>query len=101
MLNELQLPAFMAGSKVGGGMAAQLVNQLSALEGQLPPFVVTSEYDVSEGVKFRSWSVSAKDVFDDNAREQLRQAIGDEALAEKLEKIIDSKKSRSFIRSFG
>jgi len=91
-LAELQLPAFIAGSKVGEGMANQLVNQLSALEDQLPPFVLTSEFDVSEGVKFRSWSVAAKDVFDDNAREQLRQGIGDKELAEKLEKIIDSKK---------
>ena len=101
MLNELQLPAFMAGAKVGDGMAAQLVNQLSAIEDQLPPFVVTSEYDVSEGVKFRSWSVAAKDVFDDNAREQLRQVIGDDALAEKLEKIIDSKKAEVSFGALG
>jgi len=86
------LPAFIAGSKVGDGMAAQLVNQLSALEDQLPPFVLTSEFDVTEGVKFSSWSIKAKDVFDDSAREQLRQAMGEKDLAEKLEKIIDSKK---------
>ena len=91
-LNELQLPAFIAGAKVGDGMAAQLVGQFSAMEDQLPPFVLTSEFDVSEGVTFRSWSVAAKDVFDDNARDQMRQEIGDEKLAEKLEKIIDSKK---------
>ena len=91
-LTELQLPAFIAGSKVGDGMAAQLVNQLSALEDQLPPFVLTSEFDVAEGVKFSSWSIKAKDVFDDSAREQLRQAMGEKDLAEKLEKIIDSKK---------
>jgi len=91
-LNELQLPSFIAGSKVGDGMAAQLVNQISALEDQLPPFVITSEFDVNEGVKFRSWSINAKDVFDDNAREELSQAIGEKDLAEKLEKIIDSKK---------
>ena len=91
-LTELQLPAFIAGSKVGDGMAAQLVNQLSALEDQLPPFVLTSEFDVTEGVKFSSWSIKAKDVFDDSAREQLRQAMGEKDLAEKLEKIIDSKK---------
>ena len=91
-LNELQLPAFIAGAKVGDGMAAQLVGQFSAMEDQLPPFVLTSEFDVSEGVTFRSWSVAAKDVFDDNARNQMRQEIGDEKLADKLEKIIDSKK---------
>ena len=91
-LNELQLPAFIAGAKVGDGMAAQLVGQFSAMEDQLPPFVLTSEFDVSDGVTFRSWSVAAKDVFDDNARDQMRQEIGDEKLAEKLEKIIDSKK---------
>jgi hypothetical protein len=91
-LTELQLPAFIAGSKVGDGMAAQLVNQLSALEDQLPPFVLTSEFDVAEGIKFSSWSIKAKDVFDDSAREQLRQAMGEKDLAEKLEKIIDSKK---------
>ena len=91
-LNELQLPAFIAGAKVGDGMAAQLVGQFSAMEDQLPPFVLTSEFDVSEGVTFRSWSVAAKDVFDDNARDQMRQEIGDEKLAEKLEEIIDSKK---------
>ena len=92
ILNELQLPAFIAGSKVGEGMAAQLVGQFSAIEDQLPPFVLTSEFDVSDGVTFRSWSVAAKDVFDDNAREEMRRQIGDEGLSAKLEKIIDTKK---------
>ena len=100
-LNELQLPAFIAGAKVGDGMAAQLVGQFSAMEDQLPPFVLTSEFDVSEGVTFRSWSVAAKDVFDDNARDQMRQEIGDEKLAEKLEKIIDSKKVEVSFGSHG
>ena len=92
LMQELQLPSFIAGAKVGKGMSAQLVNQLSALEADLPPFVLTSEFKVLEDQKFRSWSVAAKDVFDDSAREQMREAIGDEDLAAKLEKIIDTKK---------
>ena len=77
-LAELQLPAFIAGSKVGEGMANQLVNQLSALEDQLPPFVLTSEFDVSEGAKFRSWSVAAKDVFRNRSfmESMLRSLLG-------------------------
>ena len=92
LMQELQLPSFIAGAKVGKGMSAQLVNQLSALEADLPPFVLTSEFKVLGDQKFRSWSIAAKDVFDDSAREQMREAIGDEDLAAKLEKIIDTKK---------
>lgn len=92
LMEELQLPSFIAGAKVGKGMSAQLVNQLSALEADLPPFVLTSEFKVLGDQKFKSWSVAAKDVFDDSAREQMREAIGDEDLAAKLEKIIDTKK---------
>ena len=90
---ELQLPPLIIGCKPPKGATGQLVAQLAAFEEDLPPTVLTSEFDVVGAGKFRSWSISAKDVFDDSAREEMRAELENEKLATQLEQIIDSKKA--------
>ena len=89
---ELQLPPLIIGCKPPKGATGQLVAQLAAFEEDLPPTVLTSAFDVIGAGKFRSWSIAAKDVFDDSAREEMRAELENEKLAAQLEQIIDSKK---------
>jgi hypothetical protein len=90
---ELQLPPMIIGCKPPKGAAGQLIEQLAAFEEDLPPTVLTSEFDVAGAGKFRSWSIAAKDVFDDAAREEMRAELENEKLAAQIEQIIDSKKA--------
>ena len=91
-LLKVQLPPLIIGCRPPKGSVEQLVEQLAAFEEDLPPTVLTSEFDVSGAGKFRSWSITAKDAFDDAAREEMRAEIDNEKLADQIERIIDSKK---------
>lgn len=91
-LLKLQIPPVIIGCRPPKEAVDQLVAQLAAFEEDLPPTVLTSEFDVPGAGKFRSWSIAAKDAFDDDAREQMREEINNEKLAAIIERIIDSKK---------
>ncbi len=91
-LLKVQLPPVIIGCRPPEGAVDQLVAQLAAFEEDLPPFVLTSEFEVSGAGKFRSWAIAAKDAFDDATREAMRAEIDNEKLADHIERIIDSKK---------
>ena len=90
---KMQVPPLIIGCRPPKGGVDQLVAQLAAFEEDLPPFVLTSEFDVAGAGKFHSWSITAKDAFDDAAREEMRAEIDNEKLAAQIERIIDSKKA--------
>ena len=88
---KIQIPGIMMGFRVEGG-TDELIAQLADIEGQLPPTAVVSEVTVPGAeTKFKSWAIAAKDAVGEAERAAMREEIGDEALAGKLEKIIDSK----------
>ena len=87
---EVQMPPMIIGSKMPGA-AAGLLAQIDEFEGQLPPFVTVSNFDV-EGSKFKSWAINLKDVFDENAQGQLEEMIGDKASSDRLAAAIRGKR---------
>lgn len=91
LAEELQIPGMIMGSRFEGG-TAEALSKLAELEGQLPPTAVVSEIDV-EGAdsKFKSWRIAAKDALGEAERAAMREEFTDEEIAQKLEKIIDSK----------
>ncbi len=89
---ELQIAPLIAGCRPPKGRAEEAVASLKALEAELPPIVLTSEFDVPGAGKFRSWSLAAKDVFENHYRKKMREELGDDKLADRIEKIIDSKR---------
>ncbi len=89
-LEELDLPPMIIGARVTDGAQAVL-DQLGALEGQLPPMFVAADFEVEGAGKFRSWSVAAKEAFGDAERAAMRDEIGDAELADRVEKLIDKK----------
>ena len=90
---KMQVPPLIIGCRPPKGSVEQLVAQLAAFEEDLPPTVLTSEFDVAGAGKFHSWAIAAKDAFDDAAREEMRAEIDNEKLAAQIERIIDSKKA--------
>ncbi|MCP4847740.1 MAG: hypothetical protein GY899_07330 [Verrucomicrobiaceae bacterium] len=91
-LLKVQVPPLIIGCRPPEGAVDQLVAQLAAFEEDLPPIVLTSEFDVAGAGKFHSWTIAAKDAFDDASREEMRAEIDNEKLAGHIERIIDSKK---------
>ncbi len=87
---EVQMPPIIIGSKMPGA-AAGLLEQIDEFEGQLPPFVTVSSFDV-EGSTFKSWAINLKDVFDENAQGQLEEMIGDKASSDRLAAAIRGKR---------
>ncbi len=88
---KAQVPPMIFGCRPPKGAAAEVLGQLAALEGELPPMVVTAEFQIEGAGQFRSWSIAAKDAFVDEYRAKLREEIGAEFSA-KVEQIIDSKR---------
>lgn len=92
VLENVQLAPVIIGARVPKGKGAQLLEQISAIEAQLPPIVLTSEFEVAGVGKFRSWSLAAKDAFADEHRAKMREQLDNAELSAQLEKIIDTKK---------
>ncbi|MGI9240192.1 MAG: hypothetical protein ACR2RV_05295, partial [Verrucomicrobiales bacterium] len=87
---EVQMPPIIIGSKMPGA-AAGLLQQIDELEGQLPPFVTVSNFDV-QGTKFKSWAINLKDVFDENMQGQLEEMMGDKGVSDRMAAAIRGKR---------
>jgi len=90
-IDEIQMPPMLIGSKMDAGTAGEIIGQIDDLEENLPPFVTVSTFDV-EGSEFKSWAISLKDVFDENAQSEMEDALGDKELSDRLAKAIRGKR---------
>lgn len=98
-LDAIQMPPLIIGSKMGDAANA-VVAQMNELEGQLPPFVTVSKFDVN-GSEFKSMAINLKDVFDENAQAQMEDFLDDKATSDRIAKAIRGKRIEISYGSIG
>ena len=88
-LEGLEFPPLIMGSKVTDG-AQEVIDQLDALEAELPPVFTVSDFEAGGG-KFTSWKINLQDVFNAEAEEGLNEFFEDAALSARVAAIIRKK----------